>query len=222
MVNNYRFYFIYYEYFAILRPLSLQFTKWKLHSNMGCEFWLSFSVKQPEPEADHSPQSNAEVKKAWSLPPLPNTPSWHGAYFSTRTALLYLPCLHEAELHWFSSVFSNFTGILHYINADHQAQMQLGWQWRRPFHFHDLQTARRHMTHKVRNGRIILKDKFRMIRKEVKIVSYIIVISIQAPRSTMQKLFQNRWSENLYLNLQPPENESQVLITTPWCEIRLF
>jgi hypothetical protein len=71
------------------------------------------------------------------------------------------------------------------------------------------------MTHKVRNGRIILKDKFRMIRKEVKIVSYIIVISIQAPRSTMQKLFQNRWSENLYLNLQPPENESQVLITTP-------
>jgi len=30
-------------------------------------------------EADHSPQSSAEVKNAWSYPLLPHVSSWHGA-----------------------------------------------------------------------------------------------------------------------------------------------
>jgi len=41
---------------------------------------LYLGVKQPGYEADHSPQSSAEVKECVELYlQLPNTPSWHGA-----------------------------------------------------------------------------------------------------------------------------------------------
>jgi hypothetical protein len=36
-------------------------------------------VKQLECEADDSPPSSAEVKNGGAIPPLPHTPSWHGA-----------------------------------------------------------------------------------------------------------------------------------------------
>jgi hypothetical protein len=41
---------------------------------------LSLGVKRPEPEADHSPPSSAEVKRmSGAITPLPNTPSWRAA-----------------------------------------------------------------------------------------------------------------------------------------------
>jgi len=40
---------------------------------------LSLSVKQPGHETDYSPTSSAEVKNACTIPPPPNTFSWHGA-----------------------------------------------------------------------------------------------------------------------------------------------
>jgi hypothetical protein len=36
-------------------------------------------MKGQDREADHSPQSSAEVKKVGAIPPLPHTPSWRGA-----------------------------------------------------------------------------------------------------------------------------------------------
>jgi hypothetical protein len=48
---------------------------------------LSLGVKRPGRKADHSPPSSAEVKYAWSLPPLPNTSSWRGAWLGTGTTL---------------------------------------------------------------------------------------------------------------------------------------
>jgi hypothetical protein len=45
-------------------------------------------VKRPGREADHSPPSSAEVKECVELYlRSPNTPSWRGAEFSTRTTL---------------------------------------------------------------------------------------------------------------------------------------
>jgi hypothetical protein len=38
---------------------------------------FSPGVKWLKREADHSPSSNAEVNKTWSIHPLPNTSSWH-------------------------------------------------------------------------------------------------------------------------------------------------
>jgi hypothetical protein len=41
---------------------------------------LSLGVKRPGREVDHSPPSNAVVKKMrGAIPPFPNTPSWRGA-----------------------------------------------------------------------------------------------------------------------------------------------
>jgi hypothetical protein len=40
---------------------------------------LSPEVKRPGREADHSPQSSAEVKNGGAIPPLPNMSSWHSA-----------------------------------------------------------------------------------------------------------------------------------------------
>jgi hypothetical protein len=40
---------------------------------------LSWEVKWPECEADHSPPSSAEVKNGGAIPPLPDISSWHGA-----------------------------------------------------------------------------------------------------------------------------------------------
>jgi len=41
---------------------------------------LTLGVKRPGREADHSLPSSAEVKRMrGDIPPLPNTPSWHGA-----------------------------------------------------------------------------------------------------------------------------------------------
>jgi hypothetical protein len=46
---------------------------------------LSLGVKQPEREVDHSPSSSAQVKECCgAVPPLPNTPSWHGAQLQHR------------------------------------------------------------------------------------------------------------------------------------------
>jgi hypothetical protein len=45
---------------------------------------LSLGVKRPEREADHSPTSSAEVKNAWSYPPLPSTSSWRGAQLEKK------------------------------------------------------------------------------------------------------------------------------------------
>jgi hypothetical protein len=42
---------------------------------------LSFGVKPPEREADHSPPPSAEVKNAWNYTSTPSTPSWRGAQF---------------------------------------------------------------------------------------------------------------------------------------------
>jgi hypothetical protein len=42
---------------------------------------LSPGVKLPRHEADHSPPTSAEVKKTWSIHPLPYTPSWRSADF---------------------------------------------------------------------------------------------------------------------------------------------
>jgi hypothetical protein len=36
-------------------------------------------VKRPGREADHSPPTSTEVKKMWSIHPLPHTPSWRSA-----------------------------------------------------------------------------------------------------------------------------------------------
>jgi hypothetical protein len=41
---------------------------------------LSPGVKRPGREADHSPQTSAEVKKTWVYTSLPHTPSWRSAY----------------------------------------------------------------------------------------------------------------------------------------------
>jgi hypothetical protein len=51
--------------------------------------WLrgapSLGVKRAGREADHSLPSSAEVKKmSGAIPPLPNTPSWHGAQLKHR------------------------------------------------------------------------------------------------------------------------------------------
>jgi hypothetical protein len=40
---------------------------------------LSLVIKRPGREADHSPPSSAEVRNAWSIPPVPSTSSWNGA-----------------------------------------------------------------------------------------------------------------------------------------------
>jgi hypothetical protein len=40
---------------------------------------LPLGVKRPKREADHSPPSSAEVKKAWSYVSTRNTPSWRDA-----------------------------------------------------------------------------------------------------------------------------------------------
>jgi hypothetical protein len=37
----------------------------------GYQELFPWEVKRPEREADHSPQSSAEVKNAWAIPPLP-------------------------------------------------------------------------------------------------------------------------------------------------------
>jgi hypothetical protein len=39
---------------------------------------LFLGIKRPGTEADHSPPSSAEVKKAGAIPPLPHTCLWHG------------------------------------------------------------------------------------------------------------------------------------------------
>jgi hypothetical protein len=42
--------------------------------------WSSIpEVKRQEREADHSPPHSIEVKNCRAIPPLPHTPSWHGA-----------------------------------------------------------------------------------------------------------------------------------------------
>jgi hypothetical protein len=37
------------------------------------------SVKCPEPEADRSTPSSAEIKNGWAIPPFPHTSSWLSA-----------------------------------------------------------------------------------------------------------------------------------------------
>jgi hypothetical protein len=49
----------------------------------------SLRLKQLGREADHSPPSSAEVKNAWTIPPLSNMPSWLGAQLRHRANSYY-------------------------------------------------------------------------------------------------------------------------------------
>jgi hypothetical protein len=62
--------------FSTLYRLALGSTQPLIQPVLGA---LSRRVKQQGHEADHSPPASAQVKKVWSIHPLPHTPSWRSA-----------------------------------------------------------------------------------------------------------------------------------------------
>jgi hypothetical protein len=52
---------------------------WGPHSRLSARigYRWPFPVKRQEREADHSPRTNAQVKKTWNYTFTPHTPSWH-------------------------------------------------------------------------------------------------------------------------------------------------